>query len=263
MGNAYKGANQWKVKSCNFITGCSHDCLYCFSKASAVYRKSKTRESWKEETINRKQLRKKQQRVLNGRIMFPSTHDISPTHLKESIQFIRNILVAGNEILIVSKPHLKCIEEICNEFLDYKEKILFRFTIGSTNDETLRFWEPGAPSFDERMSSLRYAYDAGYATSISCEPMLDIKIGDVISIVRPYVTHSIWLGTMNNMEWRLPTNNDLTQELKDRANQLYAWQSDEEIKALYERFKNDSLIRWKNEIKMIVGLPIGESGSDE
>jgi len=172
-------------------------------------------------------------------------------------------LVAGNEILIVSKPHLKCIEAICNEFLDYKERILFRFTIGSTNDEILRFWEPGAPSFDERMSSLRYAYSAGYATSISCEPMLDSKIGDVISIVRPYVTHSIWLGTMNDMEWRLPTNNDLTQELKDRANQLYAWQSDEEIKALYERFKNDSLIRWKNEIKMIVGLPIGEIGSDE
>ena len=258
-----KGANQWKVKSCNFITGCQHDCLYCYSKASALYKNTKTRESWKEETVNFNQLNKKQSRVRNGRVMFPSTHDISPTHLPESIQFIRNILVAGNEILIVSKPHLECIVAICNEFVDYKEKILFRFTIGSVNDETLGFWEPGAPSFDERIASLKYAYDSGYATSISCEPMLDNKIGDVISAVKPYVTHSIWLGTMNYMEWRLPTNNELTQEFKDKANQLYAWQSDDEIKALYEIYKNDPLIRWKNEIKEIVGLPIEEIGSDK
>lgn len=59
------------------------------------------------------------------------------------------------------------------------------------------------------------------------------------------------------------TNNELIQELKDRANQLYVWQSDDNIKALYDKFKNDPLIRWKNEIKKIVGLPIGEIGSDE
>ena len=258
-----KGANQWKVKSCNFITGCPHDCLYCYSKATTLNKNNKTRESWKEETINLNQLNIKQSRFRKGRVMFPSTHDISPTHLQESIQFIRNILVASNEILIVSKPHLECIEVICDEFVDYKEKILFRFTIGSVNNETLRFWEPGAPSFDERIASLNYAYDAGYQTSISCEPMLDNKIDDVISAVRPFVTHSIWLGTMNKMKWRLLINNELTQELKDRANQLYAWQSDDEIKALYDRFKNDSLIRWKNEIKKIVGLPIGEIGSDD
>lgn len=263
MKNNSKGANQWKVESRNFITGCPHDCLYCYSKASALYKKTKARESWKQETVNFDQLNKKQSRVRKGRVMVPSTHDISPTHLQESIHFIRNILVAGNEILIVSKPHLECIVAICNEFVEYKEKILFRFTIGSVNNETLRFWEPGAPSFDERMDSLKYAYDAGYQTSISCEPMLDNKIDDVIAAVRPFVTHSVWLGTMNKMEWRLTTNNELTKEFKDKANQLYAWQSDDEIIALYDRFKNDSLIRWKNEIKVIVGLPIGKIGSDE
>jgi hypothetical protein len=58
-------------------------------------------------------------------------------------------------------------------------------------------------------------------------------------------------------------NTPITDELKVKANQLYAWQSDDEIKALYEIYKNDSLIRWKGEIKTIVGLPIGEIGSDE
>ena len=61
------------------------------------------------------------------------------------------------------------------------------------NNEVLKFWEPGAPSFDERIACLKYAYEAGYATSISCEPMLDDKIDLVIDAVRPDVTHSIWI----------------------------------------------------------------------
>ena len=140
---------------------------------------------------------------------------------------------------------------------------MFRFTIGSTNDKTLKFWELGAPSFDERLASLKYAYEAGYETSISCEPMLDNKIGDVIAAVRPYVSHSIWLGKMNEMKHRLTMNTQLTQELRDKANQLYAWQSDDEIKALYKTYKNDPLIRWKSDIKRVVGIPMGEIGCDE
>lgn len=78
--------------------------------------------------------------------------------------------MAGNEILFVSKPHLEYILAIYYEFEDYKNNILFRFTIGSVNDETLHFWEPGAASFDERIASLKFAYDTGYQTSISCSP---------------------------------------------------------------------------------------------
>jgi len=171
--------------------------------------------------------------------------------------------VAGNEILIVSKPHLECIVAICNEFVDYKEKILFRFTIGSSDNEVLKFWEPCAPLFEERIASLKCAYESGFETSISSEPMLDNNIAEVIDIVRPYVTHSIWLGKMKKMKFRLETNTAITDELKEKANQLYTWQSDDAIKVLYERYKNDPLIRWKAEIKTVVGIPIGEVGSDK
>lgn len=263
MKNNSNGTKEWSVKSANFITGCSNNCKYCFSRAMAIRTKRKTQDNWKEELVRQKDLNKNWKLVEGGRVMFPSSHDITPDHLQESIQFLLNILTPGNAVLLVSKPHLECIKAICDEFFEFKEKILFRYTIGSADDEVHKFWEPGAPSFDERIASLKYAYDTGYQTSISCEPMLDNKIGVVISAVKPYVTHSIWLGTMNNMEWRLPTNSELTQELKDKANQLYDWQSDDNINALYDKFKNNSLIRWKNEIKKIVGLPIGEIGSDE
>ena len=65
-----------------------------------------------------------------GRIMFPTTHDITPETLEECVTFIHKLLAPGNKILIVSKPHLECIKRICNEFSQYKEDILFRFTIG-------------------------------------------------------------------------------------------------------------------------------------
>lgn len=263
MKNNSNGTKEWSVKSANFITGCSNNCSYCFSRATAIRTKRKTQDNWKEEIVRLKDLNKKWKLVEGGRIMFPSSHDITPKHLQESIQFLRNIVAPGNEVLLVSKPHLECIKAICDEFTEYKKKILFRFTIGSANDEVLKFWEPGAPSFADRIKSLKYAYETDYSTSISCEPMLDNKIGDVISTVRPYVTHSIWLGKMNEMKHRLTLNTELTQELKDKANQLNVWQSDNKIKSLYEIYKNDPLIRWKSDIKKVVGIPLGEIGSDE
>lgn len=263
MKNNSNGTKEWSTESANFINGCKNDCKYCFSKATAIYNKRKTQDDWKEEIVKPSKLNKGWRLRKDGRIMFPSSHDITPQHLPEAIHFLKNILTPGNQVLIVSKPHLECIKAICVKFVDYKEKILFRFTIGSANNEVLKFWEPGAPSFEERISSVKYAYGSGYATSISCEPMLDNHIGEVIDIVRPFVTHSIWLGKMSKMKQRLEMNTPITNELKEKANQLYAWQSDDEIRRLYERYKNDSLIHWKGEIKTIVGIPIGEIGSDE
>jgi DNA repair photolyase len=257
------GTKEWSTESANFISGCMNDCKYCYSRATAIYNKRKTQENWKEEIVKPSRLNKGWRLRKDGRIMFPSSHDITPQHLPEALQFLNNILSPGNQVLIVSKPHLKCIKAICDEFVNYKDKILFRFTIGSLDNATLKFWEPGATSFEERVASLKYAYESGYATSISCEPMLDNNIVDVIDIVRPFVTHSIWLGKMSKMKQRLGMNTPITDELKEKANQLYVWQSDDEIKALYLRLKNDPLIRWKGEIKKIVGLPIGKIGSDK
>ena len=263
MNSNSNGIKEWSIASANFITGCEHDCKYCFSKAAAIYRSKKTQTTWKEETVKPNKLTKEWRLLKSGRYMLPSTHDITPRHLNESIQFLKNILRPGNEVLIVSKPHLECIQTICDEFTQYKDKILFRFTIGSSDNDTLKFWEPGAPSFDERISSLKYAHEAGYATSISCEPMLDDKIDLVIDAVRPYVTHSIWIGKVNKMKWRLQMNTEITDELKEKANQLYSWQSDFAIKNLYDRYKFDRLVKWKGDIKTVVGLPIGKIGSDE
>ena len=176
----------------------------------AIHYKRSTPQDWKNEKL-RPNILQKVFHKRDGRIFFPSSHDITPAHLSKCLTFLKNILSPGNEVLIVTKPHLDCVKAICGEFAGYKDKILFRFTIGSSDSNTLKFWEPNAPDFAERLESLKFAFSEGYQTSVSSEPMLDDNIGDVISKVSPFVTDSIWLGKMNHLRSRLALNGEMTR----------------------------------------------------
>jgi len=191
------------------------------------------------------------------RVMYPSAHDIRPEHLQENMEFLSHILEAGNEVLIVSKPHLICIKEICKKFAAYKDKILFRFTIGSADDAVLKFWEPGAPGFKERLECLKWAHKKGFATSVSCEPMLDNNIEKVVKKVSPYVTETIWIGKINHLigvtgRGRLDFNGHNDPETLAKAHELIAWQSDDQVMKLYALYKDDPKIMWKESIKKII-----------
>jgi len=190
--------------------------------------------------------------------MFPSTHDITPENLTLSLKTIGKVLKNNNNILIVSKPHLVCISRICNEFQEYKKNILFRFSIGSSNNAVLKFWELDAPLFEERIECLKLAFEQGYKTSISCEPMLDNNISDVIDQVTPYVTDSIWIGKMNFLLRRLKMNGYDDNETIQKANELLKWQRDSEIIKLYTKYKNHPKIKWKESIKKVVDIKVSQ-----
>lgn len=243
------GTKEWAKRNVNCLSGCGHDCWYCYAKAISIRYKRKTPLTWKiEDNVGVKRI--------GGeccRVMFPTTHDITPQSLPVCIQQIRNILRAGHEILIVSKPHVECITAICDEFGDYRKKILFRFTIGSASNAVLKLWEPSAPTFEERINALKLAHGRGFQTSVSCEPMLDGNIEAVIKAVSPFVTNSIWLGKMNQVKARLTTNQAPAAVVR-AAEQLAQEQSDERILALYKRLKTNQLIKWKDSIKKVVGL---------
>ncbi len=249
------GTYEWAVKNFNIVSGCSHNCKYCYSKEMAIRFKRKSPDSWKNE-----ELLKSNGRIgkVSGQVMFPSSHDITPDNIDLSIKAIANILKFGNKILIVSKPHLSCISRICNDFQNSKDNILFRFSIGSSNDSILKFWEENAPLFNERLESLKFAYNNGFKTSVSCEPMLDNKIENVIELVLPYVTDSIWIGKMNFLIRRLKINGYSDKETLYKANQLLEWQKDENIYDLYERYKDNPLIKWKESIKKVLNIEISK-----
>ncbi|MFZ4438830.1 MAG: hypothetical protein ACOYOS_10415 [Syntrophales bacterium] len=249
------GTREWANHNVNCIAGCSHECLYCFAESDSVRYKRKTSDSWRNESVNRRKL-EKGFRKRQGRFMFPTTHDITPEHLDECMLFLKNILKPGNEVLVVTKPHMECIKSICDRFSEYRRQILFRFTIGSTDNDTLSFWEPHAPSFGERLESLMYAFSSGYATSVSAEPMLDNNADDLIQQVRPYLTDAIWLGKGNRMISRLRANGHGDPETLRRAVHLMASLSAEYVLDLYGRYRDDPRIKWKDSLKKVVGIEI-------
>lgn len=251
------GTKEWAVANINIAKGCENDCKYCYAKGMSIRFKRSTKDSWKTPELNNTANNTKVKKV-DGRIMFPTSHDITPFNLTESIQVIEQNLLIGNKMLIVSKPRLDCIKELCDKLLKYKEQILFRFTIGSTNNEILKFWEPGASSFEERIESLKYAYNLGFQTSVSCEPMLDANIDELINAVSPYVTDSIWLGKVNRLKSILSINKENDEATLQMADELIDLQNDEAIIKIYEKYKDDELIKWKESIKKVVGLKLNE-----
>jgi DNA repair photolyase len=245
------GTGEWASKTLNFINGCSHDCKYCYAKSIAIRFKRKTSENWKDEEVIENKLNAKIGKS-KGTVMFPSTHDIHPDHLEQTLMFLKRLLEKGNKVLIVTKPHIQCVRAICENFDAYKNQILFRFTIGSHNSDVLSFWEPGAPSFEERLLCLKYAYTSGFNTSVSCEPMLDNKIEVLVDLIMPFVTDAIWIGKANRLIQRLKVNgfrND--SETMNRAKQLISSHSEERI---FEIYQNLNKIKWKESIKEIIGF---------
>jgi len=159
------------------------------------------------------------------------------------------LLVAGNDVLITSKPSLPCIKAICDEFELYQDQIQFRFTVGSLDDKLIQFWEPGAPLFQERLESIQYAFNAGYKTSISSEPFLDYNPIPLVNALDPYVTESIWIGRMNYIQ-----RNGLTPEEEPFYNSIRKNYTKKQISWIYSQLKEHPKIQWKDSIKKILKL---------
>ncbi|WP_371801799.1 radical SAM protein [Candidatus Lokiarchaeum ossiferum] len=193
------GTLEWASSNVNIQKGCKNGCKYCYAARMAVrFKRCSNLMEWTTQIQVDPSKVQKNYRKRNGRIMFPTSHDIYTSNLIPCLDVLDKLLKSGNEVLITTKPEDYCIEEICDEFQKYKDQIQFRFTIGSAYNAVLKKWEPNAPSFDERVSALKRAYFEGFKTSISIEPYLDYYPHEVIEEVEPFVTETIWLGIMNS-----------------------------------------------------------------
>lgn len=248
------GTEEWANYNVNCVTGCSHECKYCYAKSMSILYKRRTPSTWKDEKVNTAALSKIYSNQLPDRFMFPSTHDITPANLSACIQLLYNLLTPGNEGVIVTKPHFECIEALCDVFPMFKNQFIFRFTIGSSDSRTLKFWEPGTPDFEERLASLKYAHWKGYQTSVSCEPMLDDNVKDVLEWVLPYVTETVWIGKPNMLKGRLSLNGHNDNDTRKKADRLLRSLSDQYIWGLYSMYRDDHRIRWKDSIQKVLKI---------
>ena len=249
-GNVVPGKGRfqdWTKNNVNICTGCKNDCLYCYMKSiNARNPKMKQPADWHIWEIRTKDV-EKAYGLKDGLVGFPSSHDIFPEILDAYLTVLGKLLRAGNQVLIVSKPRIDCIKPICEACHFFKDKIIFRFTIGAMDDEILKLWEPNAPGYEERRACLEFAYDQGFRTSVSMEPMLDTpRIDEQIADLRQFVRkdENIWLGTMNYLKQiKEGAGDDLTAAIE----KVEAGQTVEMLTPIYQKYKDDQLIEWKTD----------------
>lgn len=238
----------WADKTINFCTGCPNDCKYCYAKGMAVRFNQVKEDDWPNIRLREHDINKRHKNY-GKTVMVPSSHDIVPENLDASLHVLRNLLAAENDVLIVTKPHLDCVKSICQELGEYKDQILFRFTIGARNNAILKLWEPGAPIYEERLAALQYAFKSGFETSVSCEPMLDSH--DIVGMVAellPFVTDTIWIGKLNYLG-RL---NVKSEEMADAVERINDGQADERIIEIYREVGHIPQIKWKKSFRKVI-----------
>jgi DNA repair photolyase len=247
------GTQEWAAHNVNIQLGCENNCKYCYAKSMGIRFKRCAASDWESPQILTDKVNAFPKKY-SGKVMFPTTHDITPFNINECIAVLTGLCGIGNEVLIVTKPHLECVRRLCAALAGYRNSILFRFTIGSADDSVLSFWEPNAPSFSERKKAVEHAYYEGFRTSISCEPMLDTNPSAIINSVREYVTDSIWLGRVNQLPAGISMNCPKDDISKIAARDLLGSQTDLWIRDLYSDWRGDKLIKWKDSVKKVVGL---------
>jgi hypothetical protein len=250
------GTREWAERNINIQLGCEHNCRYCYARYNAVHRfKRCTPEGWAEPVIDQAKVDKNYGKY-KGIVMFPSAHDITPKNFAECMCVLRKLLDAGNQVLVVSKPHFECIALMCETFKEYKARLQFRFTIGSICDDILKFWDRGAPGFKERLNCLQYAYFKGYQTSVSCEPYLDPYVIYTYGLCRSYITDSFWIGRLRDFDRRVDltpsaclhkqTEGVTEEQMKRFVEPLKKAQGNEFFRSLYEFMKDKQYVKWKD-----------------
>ena len=119
-----------------------------------------------------------------------------------------------------------------------------------SNPHTHTFYVDGKDSPEDMA---RAAFELGFETSVSCEPCWGGDVDRLISELRPYVTDSIWIGKMNKGRSRMKFNGYWNPETAAEYNKLMDWYSDANMIALYNRYKDEPIIRWKESIAKVVG----------
>jgi len=247
------GTREWAARNLNIATGCSHDCRYCYARHDAVKRFKRIEPAdWTTMVVDQARVAKGYGKRKNEDdsvydIMFPTAHDVTPEIVGDCITVLKKVLDAGNTVLIVTKPHLACVAKMISALGQWKAQVAFRFTIGADTDEILSVWEPGAPPFAERLAALKTAFDHGWTTSVSAEPMLDpANVDRLVNQLLPFVNETLWLGKMNKIRSRC------TGLPESALTALEAEYTDDKILQIVDRWDGTPQIEWKDSIKQVI-----------
>lgn len=251
------GTREWADRNRNVQVGCEHDCLYCYAKSMALRFRRTTVEGWKVPVPAA--LKPRKVRELKDRVtMFPSTHDVTVLNAIRCWLMIEKLLVEGDKVLLVTKGSGLALMDALAGLR--RDRIEVRVTIGSTDNKVLRFWEPGAPYFEERVNALRWAKEQGFRTSVSIEPMLDANPDEVLGAIGPFgwATEGFWIGKARSLVQRVTMNTGGDVGKIEAARKLEALWSDERVMKLWSERKDEKSVKWKDSIREVVERVTGQ-----
>ena len=166
--------------ACNFYTGCSNDCEYCYCKRGVMSHVWSTEPRLKkcfrdiehallvfddEKAANIVALRK------NGIFFSFTTDPMLPETFELTLRATGLAVLSGVPVKILTKradwldaPMWASMEPL---LLGHKDKIAFGFTLTGFDEK-----EPGASLTDERIEAMRELHDIGFKTFASIEPTI-------------------------------------------------------------------------------------------
>lgn len=273
------GTNQWSDETYNirkFDSLCPHSCQYCYIlpivnknfKAvdigkfmnDALVLKTFIEDRCERDArlpcleVDWDKVMKKWSKQGNAKlIMTPTSHDVIPSIVDAFIVSCLNILDGGHSLLITSKPRVYCVDRMCKAFLaykdgKYKDRITYRFTLTTLDQDVKDKWEWLAPAFDEGVQCIDAANDLGFTTSVSMEPFLKDPVATT-NLLSDHVTGEIWIGMMNGYPSEKVLGMKLPAFLVDEIDRLKKEEyTFENITSVVETLRCNPKVHWKESI---------------
>ncbi len=256
------GTAEWAASTLNVARGCSHGCLYCYARFNALrFGQIASGADWTNEHVHDDRVTKNY-RGGRGRIMLPSSHDITLA-TADAVATVASKLLeaktpagkAETRLLLVTKADGPCIQRVVDAIdACHRHRVLWRLTIGCLDDRCRAFWEPNAPAIDMRLETLRWLARTGWQTSVSAEPLLEPRrAAELVATVAPHVTETIWIGAARELRARTAwCRNALTGDPDHAIANLEAWQTPPAIVRVAESVRSQvtaetwTKIRWKD-----------------
>ena len=171
----------------------------------------------------------------------------------ELIEGILNLSETNNVQIRNSKVSYS--EKICNR-INTSYPITFIYDIRSCNSELLKFWEPNAPSFEERLESLKIVNSKGFRTIVFCSYPLDGDTFELAEALSPHCDHLIVEITKKLDEFLFES--ELTDPIKvQKAEEVLKIQTGDWLLNLGKKLKDNPTVWWDDHTREFLDSKIG------
>lgn len=172
-------AEEYSYWACNFYTGCSNNCSYCYCKKSVMSSvwsiQPKLKSCFRDEDhaleLFEKELKQNLPELRKHGLFFSFTTDPLIEDTWEMTYKAVSICMQYEVPVKILTKYTKYIRKFLTpQWNDYRDKIIFGFTL-TGHDEL----EENASRNLDRIKTMKILHERGYKTFASIEPIVDIK----------------------------------------------------------------------------------------